>query len=405
MAVSSGPKITKDGLVLYLDAANFESFRGEPTTNLAALPKNINYGYSSTISTRTNDQLKNFDGTMTAALISGTGWLAKISVSATNGNRYTTSWYVKAGTNTSATFGWGGAHNGNRTNITFNLITGNVTSLSLASGENYGVDDLKNGWWRVWYSSTLSTGGGYYPQLNNGNGSMYVGAIQIEEKSYATAFVEGSRGTTVATGGGWADMTNNGNHGELINGVSYDSGSLGALSFDGVNDRIEINNNELARIGTGNHTIMAWVNNDIVTEEDFIGTGGISTGNVLLMIYSQAGGGSGGFRGHAWGSTGNSNTLDSPRAIGTGNWNLLVQRVEWGGNIDLFENGIKTATKILVGSAPSSSASKFIIGARSTSTGNSHFDGKISNVMVFNRALTDSEIKQIYEATRARYGL
>jgi len=29
MAVSSGPKITKDGLVLYLDAANFKSNKGK----------------------------------------------------------------------------------------------------------------------------------------------------------------------------------------------------------------------------------------------------------------------------------------------------------------------------------------------------------------------------------------
>lgn len=209
----------------------------------------------------------------------------------------------------------------------------------------------------------------------------------------------GGSGTT------WSDLSGNGNKGTLINGTTYSADNLGYFSFDGVNDRIHINNNELARIGTGNHTIMAWVNNDIVTEEDFIGTGGTSTGDVLLMIYSQAGGGSGGFRGHAWGSTGNSNTLDSPRAIGTGNWNFLVQRVEWGGNIDLFENGIKTATKILVGAAPSSNASKFIIGARSTTTDNSHFDGKISNVMVFNRALTDAEIQQNYNALRGRFGL
>jgi hypothetical protein len=93
---------------------------------------------------------------------------------------------------------------------------------------------------RVWYSSTLSSGNNYYPQLNNGSGTIYVGALQIEAKPYPTAFVAGTRGTTVATGGGWEDRSGNDNHGELVNGPTYDDVNLGSLVFDGVNDYIQI---------------------------------------------------------------------------------------------------------------------------------------------------------------------
>jgi len=206
------------------------------------------------------------------------------------------------------------------------------------------------------------------------------------------------------SGTAWNDMSGNGNNGTLVNGVGYNGSNLSSLSFDGTDDRVVITNNELARIGTGNHTITAWVNNDIVTEEDFIGTG-TSQGDVLLMIYIQAGGGAGGFRGHAWSSTGNSNIIDSPRAIGTGNWNMLTQRVTWGGNIDLFENGVLTKTQVLSGGAPTSSRTQFIIGCRANGGGGSHFDGKIANVQVYNKALTATEIQQNFNAFRGRFGI
>jgi len=199
----------------------------------------------------------------------------------------------------------------------------------------------------------------------------------------------------------WTDLSGNGRNGVLTNGPTYSNGSL---VFDGTDDRVVITNNELARIGTGNHTITAWVNNDIVTEEDFIGTG-TSQGDVLLMIYIQAGGGAGGFRGHAWSSTGSSNTIDSPRAIGTGNWNMLTQRVTWGGNIDLFENGVLTKTQVLSGGAPTSSRTKFIIGSRTDGGSGGHFDGRIANVQAYNRALTASEIQQNFNALRGRFSI
>jgi len=201
----------------------------------------------------------------------------------------------------------------------------------------------------------------------------------------------------------WYDLSGNGNDGTLVNGVGYDSGNVGSLVFDGSDDEVRINNNTTARIGTGNHTIIAWVNNDIVTAEDFIGTDGTSTGDVLLMIFDQAGGGAGGFRGHVWSSTGSSNTIDSPRVIGTGNWSMLTQRVTWGGNIDLFENGVLTATQVLVGSAPTSSKTQMVIGCRTVNGGSNHFDGRIANVSIYNRALTEAEIKQNFNALRGRY--
>jgi hypothetical protein len=92
-----------------------------------------------------------------------------------------TSWYVKAGANTTTvSFGWGGAHNGNRTDLVFNLQTGTFTSSNIAAGEDRGSESLGNGWYRVWYTSTLWNGNAYFPQMNTGNGVVLLGGVKIE---------------------------------------------------------------------------------------------------------------------------------------------------------------------------------------------------------------------------------
>jgi hypothetical protein len=239
MAVYGGPEVVTDGLVLCLDAGNARSFRGRAATNLVVSPKSVTTGYATTVPTRLNNQLVNFDGTYTAGMLVGTGdqYFAYTGASTTNGNRYTASWYMKAGSLTTVFLSWGGAHNGNRTNFTFNLVSGQITISTLASGETYGADNLGNGWWRVWYTSTLSSGNYYFPQINIGSGSVYIGGLQIETGSSPSSFVEGNRGTTVATGGGWADLSGRGNHAELINGVGESRGNGGAIVFDGSNDK------------------------------------------------------------------------------------------------------------------------------------------------------------------------
>ena len=200
----------------------------------------------------------------------------------------------------------------------------------------------------------------------------------------------------------WTDLTANKKTGTLTNMANnFSTDGAGSLIFDGTDEYVVAAYTQAARIGTGNHTISAWVKNLDDNAEDFVGTG-TSQGDILLMIYFAAGGGSGGFRGHAWSSTGASNTIDSPNAIGTGSWNYLTQRVSWGGNIDLFENGVLVKTQALSGSAPSSSRTNLYIGARNASY-HAKFNGNIAATHFYNRALSASEVLQNYNATKWRF--
>lgn len=219
MAIFSGPSITTSGLILDLDAANIKCSTGEPTTNLDTLPKDVTSG-STTIPTRTNNQVVNYDGTLTGGLLSGAGYLARTKVFTTG--RYVTSWVVKAGTNTTCDFSWGGVHNGNKTTFTFNLLTGALTNIVQISGEVYGVESLGNGWWKVYYSSTISSDGYYIPQLNNGAGTMYLGFVQIEARRLPTALVDGTRSTSVG------DVSGNSYTSSLTDGPIYNAANSGA---------------------------------------------------------------------------------------------------------------------------------------------------------------------------------
>lgn len=218
MATFSGPSITTNGLILDLDAANIKCSTGEPTTNLATSPKDVTVG-STTMPTRTNNQVVNYDGTLTGGLLSGAGWLARILTF--SAGRYVTSWVVKAGTNTTCDFSWGGSHAGNRTNFTFNLLTGAFTSITQASGEIYGAESLGNGWWQVYYSSSISSTAYYIPQLNNGAGTMYLGFMQIEARRLPTALVDGTRSTSVG------DVSGNSYTSTLTDGPTYNAVNTG----------------------------------------------------------------------------------------------------------------------------------------------------------------------------------
>jgi hypothetical protein len=394
MGFFRGPNIITDGLVLALDAANIKSFKGEPTTNLVTDPLNITSGFGSGAGvTRATGTLLNFTGQNNAGTITGNGTASYVAyvgnIGATTGNKYTTTWYLKAGTKTSVDLNWGGAHNGNRTNFTINLLTGAVTNLTLASGETYSVESSNNGFYKISYSSTL-TGANYYPQISITTSVDYLifGGIQIEQKPYATPFVNGTRGTTVATGGGWADRSGNSNHGELVNGVGYNSGNLGSLVFDGVDDHITTSQLSGRNPATEPFTIEAWVKSDqTVTSRMWIDATSNGTNQRFYATLINGSTSNIGIQGSGWSDSTPNDT----------NWHY--QAIVMDGNTARgYDNGIQVQTKSYTSyTLPG----PLIIGGRSGYI----WLGQIANFKIYNRALTADEVLQNYNALKSRYGL
>ena len=225
--------------------------------------------------------------------------------------------------------------------------------------------------------------------------------MQVEQKSYSTRFIAGTRGSTVATGGGWADLSGNSNHGQLINEVRESSDNLGALIFDGTNDYISttISNNP-----TQNITLEAWINPNRIPSTGTI-RGGVLSGdpNHYLGIFDSIDGGvthslhfalqtSSGRPGSAVGN------------IPRNSWSYIVGTYD-GTRMKAYVNGIMLYDVGLTGTI--SGTGNWVVGCYQPSpTDQTHnFDGKISNAKIYNRALTAAEVQQNFNATRGRYGI
>lgn len=246
MGVLSGSRNIDDGLVLHFDAANTRSFRGEPTTNAF---KNINSSFnpldlytwctggSTSVWSRDYTQKSPIGGVVLKEVSSGTDSYsgtynnsAYNLTSASVGQTWTASIYVKAnvGTNTQI---WLFEANSN----------GNYTNLSVNSFTASGV------WERISVTRTLTQSDTNYLQIriatSTNGATLYWDGVQIEQKSYVTSFVNGTRGTTVATNGGLIDLSKNNKHAEVNNGPIYNSSNNGSIVMDGVNDVLLVNQN------------------------------------------------------------------------------------------------------------------------------------------------------------------
>jgi len=253
MACYHSPRIVTDGLVLHLDVANNKSFKGEPTVNLATSTKRLYLNtvissfvpiYCSSVSLESSkfnngDIMKHINTTWNVSTNKNHCYGVQVQqdIGSNIANKtFTVGVWAKgtvgyyAGIILTATSVWwtygGGSINFTCTGewqfiektVSFTEAPGTSLNFRLS---NYGpaADGI---------AGTSADVGAI----------IYWSHIQIEEKTYSTPFVDGTRGTTVATGGGLGDLSGNSNHGELVNGPIYNSSNCGSLVFDGVDDYI-----------------------------------------------------------------------------------------------------------------------------------------------------------------------
>ena len=147
--------------------------------------------------------------------------------------------------------------------------------------------------------------------------------------------------------------------------------------------------------GTGDFTFSMWVNPDVVSygptaAGTLLGTDypnyelSIYQGNVLIYL----------------GGAGNNQMTTSGAAVATGSWqHIVVTRT--GGAVTIYIDnatpGQSTTGSPGTANMTSSGTPQFQVGQR-VSTSNNHYDGQLSDVVMWNRALTSAEITQIYSA-------
>ena len=204
----------------------------------------------------------------------------------------------------------------------------------------------------------------------------------------------GNQKSYPGSGTTWTDLSGNGNNGTLVNGVWYNSGNLGSLVFDGVNDYVNCGNSTTLNMSTET-TLIHWLKFSGATWSPFIGKlTNATTNNYRVWLGSDR-------KFDVEMTNDNFKPLFTVTSgeLPTNSWCCLGMRFKSDGTLSGFFNGIKknTVTKSI---GPTNSGN-FLIGTDNGVYGG----GSISCIQLYNRALSDAEIQQNFNATRSRFGI
>jgi hypothetical protein len=188
------------------------------------------------------------------------------------------------------------------------------------------------------------------------------------------------------TGTTWRDLSGNNNTGTLTNGPTFNAGNMGTIVFDGTNDYVNISS-----LITGNQSFSwgAWIYPIATGTPVFFGN--VSAGLAMLSYWDSA-------NNKVRVGTYGDDKLTSGTAILPSTWGYTFWT--WNGTtLTSYTNGIADGT---------ASGFSFNISGLYTTIGNSvnsqYFNGRISQTLVYNRALSATEISQNYNAVKSRFG-
>lgn len=220
-------------------------------------------------------------------------------------------------------------------------------------------------------------------------------ANQIITKDLVLYLDAGNINSYPGSGTTWTDLSGNGNNGTLVNGAYFSTDFGGVMNFDGVNDYIDISSPNMT---STNYTVFGAAR--YTTIDAPIYPTGYEAGRIISAknnnwLLGHWGGYTGNYYAEGWVSGVAQGTSDT-------NWKLLAGT----GNIssdayEIYVNG--SSTNGSTNSNGSQGPNGFRLGSY---VGGSEFaNGQIGILLVYNRVLSQSEIIQIYNTTKGRFGL
>ena len=193
----------------------------------------------------------------------------------------------------------------------------------------------------------------------------------------------------------WTDISGKGYDGTLTNGPTFSSDNMGSIVFDGSNDDV-----------TGVHNSDLNLRNDLTVECWFRRTGarsdwvrvfgkGDSSNRTYGLWYHVN---SNYFLYQRYGGSNMNNLLSKSVVLNT--WYHMVGTSS-GSNHTLYLNGVNVGTATN-SSTFHSSTDPYKVGSHD---GSYHHIGDVSNCRIYNRGLSEAEVKQNYNALKGRFGL
>jgi len=186
------------------------------------------------------------------------------------------------------------------------------------------------------------------------------------------------------------DLSGFGNTGTLTNGPTFSALNGGSLVLDGSNDYVSVNNNANILPYTA-YTKIAYIYISNFSTVNNIISGGFSGQHAFWMFATNKL--NAGHNG-AW------NTVVGATSLSLNTWYFAAVTYNNSTGWKLYLNGVEDGTS--ASTTTFTGNQEIVIGAYSS--GN-NFTGRITNVLVYNRALSATEIMQNYNATKGRFGL
>ena len=212
----------------------------------------------------------------------------------------------------------------------------------------------------------------------------------------------------LGTGTTWYDISGSGNNnGTLTNGVGYSSTNGGVMTFDGVNDYVNCGNSSTFN-QTNALTLSTWIKiNSFASENTLIGKQWCNLNKYSYFLYVNT-------QGKLVFNTANSgecngyfSTYTSTNSLSINTWYNVVLSFT-NTSIKIYLNGQLISgslsginTGLFVGNAP------VLLGTYRSLNGNYGLmlNGSMGSTLIYNTALSDSEVTQNFNATKSRFGL
>lgn len=191
----------------------------------------------------------------------------------------------------------------------------------------------------------------------------------------------------------WSDLSGKGNNGTLTNGPTYSSANGGYIVFDQIDDRINLGNVSLPTTAL---SVSAWIYDTDTSNgyRDFF----TKAGHFKFRIDNNSEGGN--LSSFVWISGSPEPRLSTSWTKNV--WTNVSFTWNTNGNFRLFTNGILRSSSTTRSGTLNTTTNELTVGSDQSST---FWKGNISNVLIYNRTISDTEVQQNFNATRGRYGI
>jgi hypothetical protein len=195
------------------------------------------------------------------------------------------------------------------------------------------------------------------------------------------------------SGTAWTDLSGNGRNGTLTNGPTYSSDVGGSIVFDGTDDFVQCSGS----LTVTEATFVCWIrrNGSQGTYDGILFSRGTSVTGMIFYTSDQLG--------YTWNNAVNTYTWNSGLTVPDLTWCMVAVSVTSTAATAYLgqASGITIATNTVSHTSTVLDDIKLAFDDATTR----YFTGNIAIAQLYNRALSEAEIQQNFNAFRGRYGI